>query len=46
MDEHVMNKWINLMLIPLKNKKASGIVPLIILGAYHVHMMGNIVNQI
>jgi hypothetical protein len=46
MDDHAMDKWIDLVLIPWKIDKAPGIVPLLILDAYHVHMMGNIVNRI
>ena len=46
MDEETMNQWIDLVLVPWKNAKAPGIVPLLILDAYHVHMMGNIVNRI
>ena len=45
-NDGVMNKWIDLVLIPWKNEKAPGIVPLLILDAYRIHMMGNIVNQI
>ena len=44
MDEDTMNQWIDLVLVPWKNAKAPGIVPLLILDAYRVHMMGNIVN--
>ena len=46
MDEDVMNKEIDMILILWKNAKAPGIIPILILDAYHVHMMGNIVNQI
>jgi hypothetical protein len=45
MDGHAMNKWINLLLVPWKNAKAPGIVPVLIFDAYCVPMMGNIVNQ-
>ena len=46
MDEQVMTKWTDLVLIPWKNAKLPGVVPSLILDAYCVHMMGNIVNQI
>jgi hypothetical protein len=45
-DEEIMNKWIDLVLIPWKNAKVPGIVPLLILDAYRVHMMGSVVNRI
>ena len=41
-----MNLLIGLVLIPRKNTRKLGIVPLLILGAYIVHMMGSIVNRI
>ncbi len=41
-----MSKWIDYVLIPWKNTKPCGVVPLLILDAYCVHMMGNIVNCI
>ena len=41
-----MNKWIGLIVVPWKNSKVPGIVPIIILDAYCVHMMGTIVNRI
>ena len=44
MDEDITNKWIDIILILWKNAKASGIVPILILDAYCVHMMGNIIN--
>ena len=46
MDKHAMNKCIDLMLVPWKNAKALGIVSLLILNAYDVHVMGKIVNHI
>jgi hypothetical protein len=46
MDEAVMNKWIDIVHIPWKNAKAPGIIPILILDAYHAHMVGNIVNRI
>jgi len=39
MDKEMMNKWINLVLVPWKNPKALGVVPIVMLDAYHVHMM-------
>jgi hypothetical protein len=45
-DKHTMTKWIYLMLVPWKNAKLPGVVPMLIFDAYCVHMMGNIVNQI
>jgi hypothetical protein len=44
MGETMMNLWIDQVLISWKNTKNSAIVPLLILGAYQVHMMGSIVN--
>jgi hypothetical protein len=44
MDEDILNKWIDLVLIPWKNSNAPGVVPILILDAYHVHMIGTIVN--
>ena len=41
-----MNKWIDLVLIPWQNTKAQGIIPLLILDAYHVQMIEKSVNQI
>ena len=41
-----MHTWIDRVLVPWKNTKAPGVVPILILDAYHVHMMGNIVNRI
>ena len=41
-----MNNWIDCVLIPWKNMNAPGVVPLLILDAYRVHMMGNIMNRI
>jgi hypothetical protein len=46
MDEQAMNNWIDCVLIPWKNMNAPGVVPLLILDAYRVHMMGNIMNRI
>jgi hypothetical protein len=44
MDEHAMTKWIVLVLIPWKNTKPPGVFPSLILDAYRVHMVGNIIN--
>jgi hypothetical protein len=46
MDESMMIVWINEVLIPWKNTINPTIVPLLILDAYRVHMMGSIVNRI
>jgi hypothetical protein len=46
MDEKMMNLWIDLVLVPWKNTRKQGIVPILILDAYRVHMMGSIVNRI
>jgi len=43
-DEDIMNNWINVILIQWKIVKAPGIIPILILDAYHVHMIGNVVN--
>jgi len=34
MNEDMMNRWINQVLIPRHNKKATDIIPLLILDAY------------
>jgi hypothetical protein len=46
MDKEMMNKWIDLVLDPWKTSKAPGVIPIITLDAYYVHMMGTIVNRI
>jgi hypothetical protein len=46
MDEEMMQKWIDLVLIPWRNSKAPGIVPILVLDAYCVHMTGKIVHRI
>jgi hypothetical protein len=46
MDKHAMNKYIDLVLIPWKNAKALGVLPILILDMYSVHVMGNILNHI
>ena len=46
MDEEMMHTWIDLVLVPWRQTTMPGIVPLLILNAYQVHMMGNIVNRI
>ena len=45
MDESMMNKWINLVLIPWKISRDPRGVPLLVLNAYRVHMMGSVVNR-
>jgi hypothetical protein len=46
MNETMMHRWIDLVLIPWKNSRDPSITPLLILDAYRVHMMGSIVNRI
>jgi hypothetical protein len=46
MDEEMMEKWIDNILIPWQNEKGPDVIPILILNAYRVHMMGNIVNWI
>ena len=46
MDEEMMGKWIDDVLIPWRNKKGPDVIPILILDAYRVHMMGNIMNRI
>ena len=46
MDKNIMNLWIDRVLVPWKNMKNLAIVPLLVLNAYRVHMMGSIVNCI
>jgi len=46
MDEEMMHKWIDLVLVPWRQETMLGIVPLLILDAYRIHMMGTFVNPI
>jgi hypothetical protein len=46
MDEAMMNVWIDMGLIPWRNTPDPDVVPMLVLGAYRVHMMGSIVNRI
>ena len=46
MDEKMMHKWIDDILIPWKQTRSPVVMPLLILDAYRVHMMGSIVNRI
>jgi hypothetical protein len=46
MDEEMMHKWIDLILIPWKETAMPRVVPLLILDAYHIHMMGTVVNRV
>ena len=46
MDEKIMHKWIDDVLIPWKQSRNPDIVPLLVLDAYRVHMMGSILNRI
>jgi hypothetical protein len=43
MDKEMMHKWIDLMLIPWRQTTMPGVVSLLILDVYHVHMMGMVV---
>jgi hypothetical protein len=45
MEEEMMTKWIDLVLVPWKNSKVPGVIPIIILDAYCVHMMGMIITE-
>ena len=40
MDKDMMNRLIDQVLIPWQNEKVPDIIPLLILNAYQVHMMG------
>jgi len=44
MHKEMMNKWRDLILVPWKNSKALGVVSIIILDRYGVHLMGLIIN--
>jgi hypothetical protein len=46
LNEEMMNKWIDLVIVPWKNSKMPGVVPIIILDDYHAQMIGTIVNGI
>ncbi len=46
MDKAIIKIWINLVLIPWRNTWDPEVVPLLVLGSYHVHMMGSTVNSI
>ena len=46
MDKEMMLKWIDDVLIPWQNEKGPDEIPILILNAYRVHIMGNIVNRI
>jgi hypothetical protein len=46
MDEEMMHKWIDLVLVPWRQMTTPDIVPLLILDTYRVHMMGTVVNRI
>jgi hypothetical protein len=46
MDEGMMNRWIDQVLVPWKMTMPPGVVPILVLDAYRVHMMGSIVNRI
>ena len=42
----MLHKWIDAVLIPWRQTRDPDVVPLLILDAYRVHMMGSIVNRI
>jgi hypothetical protein len=44
MDEEMMNRWIDQVLVPWKMTKPPVVVPILVLDTYHIHMMGMIVN--
>ena len=44
--EDMMHLWIDWVLVPWKMTKPSGVVPILVLDAYHVQMMGTAVNCI
>ena len=46
MDEDMMHLWIDQVLVPWKMTKPPGVVPILVLDAYRVHMMGTVVNRI
>ena len=46
MDKDMMMLWIDSVLVPWKKSVPEGIVPLLILDSFHVHMMATIVQQI
>ena len=43
-DEEMMDKWIDFVFIPWRSTTSPAVVPLLILKAYCVHMMGTVVN--
>ena len=42
----MMNKWIDLVLIPWKISRDPRVVPLLVLNAYRINMMGSVGNHI
>jgi hypothetical protein len=42
MDEDMMHLWIDQVLVPWKMTKPPGVVPILVLDAYHIHMMGTL----
>ncbi len=46
MDKKMMNLWIDLVRVLWKATGQPGIVPILILDSYCVHMMGSTVNRI
>jgi hypothetical protein len=46
MDEEMMYYWINQVLVLWKTTKPCGVVPILVLDKYCIHMMGTIMNQL
>jgi hypothetical protein len=46
MDEDMMHPWIDQVLVLWKMMKLPGVVPILALDAYPVHMLGTVVNHI
>ena len=44
MDEDMMNRWIDLILVPRKSSKVPDVIPILIFDTYCIHMMGRIEN--
>jgi hypothetical protein len=48
MDNDMMHQWIDQVLVPQKMTKPPGVVPIMVLDAYciHIHIMGMVVHAI
>ena len=46
MDEDMMHLWIDQVLVPWKMTKLPGVIPIMVLDASCIHMMGKVVNPI